>query len=169
MFPILNLPSHLPPHTIPLGHPSAPAPSILHHASHLDWQFFSHMILSMFLYFYLIFKNKCIYFNWRLITLQYCIGFAIHQHESATGVHVFPILNLPIPSLWVIPVHQPWASCIMHWTWTGDSFHIWSYTCFNVILPNHPTLALSHRVQKTVLYICVSFAVSYTGLLLPFF
>ena len=25
-------------------------------------------------------------FNWRLITLQYCIGFAIHQHESATGI-----------------------------------------------------------------------------------
>ena len=32
-------PSHLPPHTIPLGHPSAPAPSILYHASNLDWRF----------------------------------------------------------------------------------------------------------------------------------
>ena len=120
------------------------------------------------------FKYKFIYFNWRLITLQYCIGFAIHWLESAMGVHVFPILyptpnSLPIPSLWVIPVHQPQASCIMHWTWTGDSFHIWYYTCFNAILPNHPTLALSHRVHKTVRYICVSFAVSHTGLSLPSF
>ena len=108
------------------------------------------------------------------LTLQYCIGFAIYQNESATGIHVFPILNpppssLPVPSLWVVPVHQPQASSIMHRTRTVDSFHIWYYTYFNVILPNHPTLSLSHRVQKTVLYISVSFAVSYTGLLLPSF
>ena len=86
-----------------------------------------------------------IYFNWRLITLQYCIGFAIHQHESTMGVPVFPLLNppstsLPVPSLWVIPVHQSQASCIMHPPSTGDSFHIWYYTCFNAILPSHPTL-----------------------------
>ena len=83
-----------------------------------------------------------IYFNWKLITLQYCSGFC-HRHESATGVHVFPILNppptsLPIPSIWVIPVYQPWALCLMHWTWTGDLFHVWKYTCFNAILSDHP-------------------------------
>ena len=123
------------------------------------------MSQPLFLFF---FKFKFIYFNWKLITLKYCIRFAIHQHESTTSVHMFPNLNpcltsLPIPSLWIIPVHQPQASCILHRTWTGDSFLIWYYTCFNAILPNHSTLSLCHRVQKTVLYICVSFAVSHTG------
>jgi len=41
-------PSHLPPHIIPLGHPSAPAPSFLYPASNLDWWFISYMILYMF-------------------------------------------------------------------------------------------------------------------------
>ena len=41
-------PSRLPPHTISLGHPSAPAPSILYPALNLDWWFISYMILYMF-------------------------------------------------------------------------------------------------------------------------
>ena len=72
-------PSHLPPHSIPLGHPSAPALRILYPALNLDWWFVSYMILS----------------------------------------------------------------------------------CFNAILPNHPTLSLSHRVQKTVLYICLFCCLTY--------
>ena len=41
-------PSHLPPHTIPVGHPSAWAPGILYPALNLDWLFVSYMILYMF-------------------------------------------------------------------------------------------------------------------------
>ena len=41
-------PSHLPLHTISLGHPSAQAPSILYPASNIDWQFVSYMIVYMF-------------------------------------------------------------------------------------------------------------------------
>ena len=78
-------PSHLPPHIIPLGHPSAPAPSFLYPASNLDWRF------------------------------------------------LYDIIHVLMP--------------------------------FSQIIPP----SLSHRVQKTVLYICVSFAVSHTGLSLPSF
>ena len=40
--------SLLPPHTIPLGHPSTPAPSIQYRALNLDWQLASYMIFYMF-------------------------------------------------------------------------------------------------------------------------
>ena len=117
------------------------------------------------------FLFKFIYFNWRLITLQYCIGSATHQHESTTGVHVFPILNppptsFPIPSLRVIPVHQPQASCIkpglvIHFVY--DIVHV--SVPFPQIVPSSPFPTESKRL----FYTCVSSAVSHTGLSLPSF
>ena len=102
------------------------------------------------------------YFNWRLITLQYCIGFAIHQHESTMGVHLFPILNppptfLPIPSLWVIPVHQPQASCILHRTWTGDSFLIlYMFQCHSPKSSPPPSPTESKRLFYTSVSLLLS-------------
>ena len=48
VFPILNPPPSSLTHTIPLGRPSAPAPSIQYRALNLDWQLISYMMLYIF-------------------------------------------------------------------------------------------------------------------------
>ena len=79
--------------------------------------------------------------------------FAIHLYESAIDIHVFPIpkpppTSLPIPSLWIILVPQPWAlvSCIqpgLGICFTSDNIHV--SMLFSQIIPPSP----SPRVQKT--------------------
>ena len=124
--------------------------------------------MHLYSFFHSLFYNVSIFFFY--FTLQCCIGFAIHQDESATGVHVFPILNpLSPPSPYHLsgssqctsPKHP--LSCIkprLVIRFLCDIIHV--SVPFSQIIP--PSPSPSPRVQKTVLYICVSFAVSHTGL-----
>ena len=48
MCPPSQTPSHLPPHPIPLGYPSAPALCDLFHALNLNWSSIPHMVIYMF-------------------------------------------------------------------------------------------------------------------------
>ena len=86
MCPHPEHPSHLPPHPIPQGHPSAPALSALSHASNLDWQSISHMVIYMFqcysLFFWLSARcmteilKQCIPFKFS-ISWCFCVAFRV--------------------------------------------------------------------------------------------
>ena len=101
--------------------------------------------------------------NYFTILYWFCHTLTWIRHGCTCGPHPEPSSHLPPAhpsesSQCTSPKHP--VSCIepglvIHFTY--DNIH-----CFNAILPNHPTLTLSHKVQKTVLYICVSFAVSHT-------
>ena len=107
-------------------------------------------------FFFLRHRNYFFFISWRLITLQHFSGFC---HTLTWISHRF------IHStryFWIFPVHPPWAlvSCIQPGLvicFTLDNIHVSMLFSWN-------TLAFSHRVQKSVLYICVSFSVLHIGL-----
>ena len=84
--------------------------------------------------------------------------------SMAMDLHVLPILNppptsLPIPSLWVIPVHQPRAlvSCIqpgLAICFTFDNIHV--SMLFSQIIPPSP----SPIESKSLFYTSVSLVLS---------
>ena len=54
------------------------------------------------------------------------------------------------------------SACLMYWTWTGDLFHIWYYTCFNAILSNHPSLTFSQSPKVSSLHLCLFCCLAYS-------
>ena len=75
-----------PPSTIPLGRPSAPAPSIQYHASSLDWWFVSYMILYMFFYSFLF-----------LLCVSLCVISDVISISQILSLYMFKqLFNLPI-------------------------------------------------------------------------
>ena len=99
---------------------------------------------------------KFFFFFYFTILYWFCHTSTCIHHGCTRVPHPEPTSHLPpIPSLWVIPVHQPQASCVLHRTWTGNSFLIWYYTCFNAILPNHPPLPLPQSPKDCSIHQCL--------------
>ena len=48
---------------------------------------------------FIILLQLWLFFNWQVITLQYYDGFAIYQHESVIGLHLFPPSRTNPPDL----------------------------------------------------------------------
>ena len=108
------------------------------------------------------------------------VVFAIHWHESATGVHVSPIPNtppasLPLPSLWVVPVYQLWVPCFMHQLglviyFTYGNIHV--SVLFSQIIPSSPLFIFFNwsiiALQHCVSFCCITW-ISYMSIYIPFF
>ena len=107
---------------------------------------------------------KIIYFNWRIITPVHCDGL---WYTSTWVSHRHPrvpfLLNPPPTSLQAATEPWLWVPYVTHRTPTGYLFYTRQCICFSAVLSNHPALSFSHCVQKSVLYVCVSFAALHVG------
>ena len=117
------------------------------------------MVLNIDLYFlyrWIFFKN--IYFNWRLITLQYCSGFC-HTLTWIMSVHVFPIRTLlPPPS----PSHPSGSSqCTSpkplshapNLNWQSISYMvIYMFQCYSLKSSHPRLLPQSPKVRSLSLF-----------------
>ena len=113
------------------------------------------------------FPPPFIFISWRLITLQYCSGFAVYSHESAMDLHVFPIppTSVSTRSPWVFPVRkvQALVSCIQSGLaicFTVHIIHVLMLFSRN-IPPSPPTESKSLSVHLC-LFFCFAYRVIIT-------
>ena len=114
-------------------------------------------------------QEKIVLLNCRYFFFFYCIGFAIHEHESATGIHVFPIpspppSSLPIPSLWVIP-SAPAPSIQYHASnldWRFVSYMIlYMFQCHSPKSPHTLPLPLPQSPKDCFIHLCLFCCLAY--------
>ena len=76
------------------------------------WFLVSNFKKNFFYYYYFFFYFTILYWFCHISTCI-CHGCTHFPHPDP------PSTSLPVPSLWVIPVHQPQASYILHWTFAS--------------------------------------------------
>ena len=122
--------------------------------------------------FCIFFSFLLIYFNWRIIALQCCYGFCHISTWIGQGCtcppHLEPPSQLPpypsplgcyrAPALGTLLQYIE-LSLVIYFTYGN----VYICQCYSLKL-SHPILPLN---PKSVLYICVSFAALYLGLLVP--
>ena len=75
-----------------------------------------------------------------------------------------PHISLPIPSLWVIPVHQPWAPSLMSHAWNLDwqsvsHMIIYMFQCYS-LRSSHPRL-LPQSPKDCSIHLCLFCCLAY--------
>ena len=118
--------SHLPPHTIPLGHPSAPAPSILYPASNLDWQFVSYPPEKLYMILYMQVFDCWFYLLTSISSIQISISswFNFKRLYVSRNVSISSMSSICCCILFIVASHDPLF--FYHFT-CNISFHIWFY------------------------------------------
>ena len=101
------------------------------------------------------FQQPFLFLNWRMLYNIVLVS-AIHQHESARGIHVSPPSRTPLPSL-----SPPHPSRLSQSTGLGFLCHTANFRlpsllhteciCFHAILSISPTLSFPYRVHNSVL------------------
>ena len=101
-----ELPSNLSPYIFSLGHPSAPAPSILYHVLNLDWRFVSYVIVYVSMPFSQIIppspspiESKRLFYTSVSLLLSRTQGY--HYHLSIFHIYAL-VYCIEVFSFWLI-------------------------------------------------------------------
>ena len=108
-------------------------------------------------------KDLLFIFNWRVIALQYCVGFChtstriSHSYTYVPSILTLPPISHPLP-----PPQLSQSSGLSFLSHTASShwlFYSWWCVCFHATtLSVRPTVSFLSCVHKSVPYVCVSIA-----------